>query len=104
MTKTRSMLIVLAILASFAATVSTPVPAQAQAEQPGPDYGAENPKELFEGATRMAMKALELLIKALPQYDPPVVLKNGDILIRRKHANDEQGQPGGDANPDEHRI
>jgi len=104
MMKAPSILFVLAILASFAATISTPAPAQAQSGQPGPGYGAEDPKELFEGATRMAMKALELLIKTLPQYDPPVVLKNGDILIRRKRPNDEQSPPGGDANPDEHRI
>ena len=104
MMKARSILFVLAILASFAATISTPTPAQAQSAQPDPGYGADNPKELFEGATRMAMKALELLIKTLPQYDPPVVLKNGDILIKRKRPNDEQGQPDGDAYPDEHRI
>jgi len=104
MMKAPSILFVLAILASFAATISTPATAQAQSGQPGPGYGAEDPKELFEGATRMAMKTLELLIKTLPQYDPPVVLKNGDSMIRRKHANDQPGQPGGDANPDEHRI
>jgi len=98
MMKARSILFVLAVLGPFVAGIT---PAQAQS---GPDYGAENPKELFEGATRMAMKALELLIKTLPQYEPPVVLKNGDILIRRKRANDGPDQPDGGAGPDEHRI
>ena len=101
MMKARSILFVLAVLGAFVAGIT---PVQAQSGQSGPDFGAENPKELFEGATRMVMKALELLIKTLPQYEPPVVLKNGDILIRRKRANDGPDQPDGGAGPDEHRI
>lgn len=104
MLNARPVLFVVAVLSVFATAVITPVHVRAQSAQPDPGYGTDNPKELFEGATRMAMKALELLIKTLPQYDPPVVLKNGDILIKRKRPNDEQGQPDGDANPDEHRI
>ena len=80
--------------AIHAETAATP-PLRIQA----PD--GETPKELFEGATRMAMKALELLIKTLPQYEPPVVLENGDILIRRKRTGD---QPGGGTGPDQDRI
>jgi len=67
-----------------------PVAVQAQA----PSYDQETPKELFEGATRMMMKALELLIKTVPQYEAPVVLENGDILIRRKQGD--QMQPDAD--------
>jgi len=97
MTKAPSILFVLAVAGPM---VLLNAPAHAQS---GSD-GVETPKELFEGATRMAMKALELLIKTLPQYEPPVVLKNGDILIKRKRTNDAPGEPGGSARPDEHRI
>jgi len=65
--------------------------------------GSESPQELFEGATRMAMKALELLIRTLPQYEAPVVLKNGDILIRRKRAAPPSAPQEGDI-PDRERI
>ncbi|HEY9079115.1 hypothetical protein [Magnetovibrio sp.] len=75
-----------------------------QSVQAGPQYGGENPKELFEGATRMAMKALELLIRTLPQYEPPVVLENGDILIRRKPVNPPVSPPDSDGGADAHRI
>ncbi|MBL4613844.1 MAG: hypothetical protein JKY27_03080 [Magnetovibrio sp.] len=58
----------------------------------------DGPQELFEGATRMVMQAMELLIKAVPQYEPPVILDNGYILIRRKRDDDDQNysQPGAD--------
>jgi len=100
MTKVRSVLFVLAVLGPFAAGMSMTVPAYAQSGQPNPGYDTENPQELFKGATRMALKALELLIKTLPQYEPPVVLDNGDILIKRKQPS----QPGSDAGPDRDRI
>ena len=73
----------------------------------------QSPKELFEGATRMMMQALELLIKAVPQYDTPVMLPNGDIIIRRKrtsphpapHAMPPNAAPAPeDTNPDQDRI
>lgn len=68
--------------------------------QDAPGYAQESPKELFEGASRMVMQALELLIKTVPQYEAPVVLENGDILIRRKRTEPEAPQPG----PDQDRI
>lgn len=80
MKKIASALAVLAVL-----VVLSPLPAAAQSEP--------TPKELFEGASRMMMQALELLIKTMPQYDAPVVLENGDILIRRKR--EAPAQPDG---------
>lgn len=70
-------------------------PAQAQSSSPSEGYGEETPKELFEGATRMMMKALELLITTMPQYEAPVVLENGDILIRRSRPDQKQSDPDG---------
>ena len=78
-------------------------PLQALAQEPGPDTGPDmgfaeqTPKELLEGAARMMMEALELMIKAVPQYEAPVILENGDILIRRKPTseNGESAEEGG---------
>lgn len=36
-----------------------------------------------EGVDKL-LKALEQLLQAVPQYEPPIVNKNGDIIIRRK--------------------
>ena len=91
-----SVLAVLGVLGGLAVVSPTPTHAQSM--------GDENPKELFEGATRMAMKALELLIKTLPQYEPPVILDNGDILIRRIRPDDKPAKPGVPPSADQDRI
>ena len=31
------------------------------------------------------LRAIELMIEMIPQYDMPEVLENGDIIIRRKN-------------------
>lgn len=43
----------------------------------------EDPRALLEGATRQILRALELIMGAIPQYELPKVLENGDIIIRR---------------------
>lgn len=59
-----------------------------------PVYAADNPppanslpdaaeKALREGAETI-MRALQLLVGKIPQYEMPEVLDNGDIIIRRK--------------------
>jgi hypothetical protein len=66
---------------------------------PGGIPGVDNqhsPKELLEGASRMMLQALQLMIKAVPQYAAPVILPNGDILIRRKNSEPDQTSPKGD--------
>lgn len=71
-------------------------PAHAETmDVPGVD-NQHSPKELLEGASRMMMQALELMIKAVPQYQAPVVLPNGDILIRRKNTEPDETLPKGD--------
>lgn len=97
MSNMRSAVSVLAVLGVLGGlTTGAPTRAQSTAE--------ENPQELFEGATRMAMKALELLIKTLPQYGPPVVLENGDILIRRIRPDEKPSKPGTPPSADQDRI
>jgi len=49
------------------------------------DEETETPSALArEGMDRM-LRAIELMIEMIPQYEMPVVLENGDILIRRKN-------------------
>lgn len=85
-----------AALAVIGLLLST-VPVRAQATQ-------NTPQELFEGASRMVMNALELLIKAVPQYEAPVILDNGDILIKRKHDRDDDVERDPQNGPDQDRI
>jgi len=49
----------------------------------GQDSQLDAPQDLLEDATRKVMQALELMIGAIPQYQLPEILDNGDIIIRR---------------------
>ena len=42
-----------------------------------------------EGLSKL-MNALSLFVDAIPQYSPPEILDNGDIIIRRKNKNIEE--------------
>lgn len=66
--------------------IVAPAPAAfAQTSNPPADKPAqETPREMLEDATRKAMQAFELMLKAIPQYEAPEILDNGDIIIRRK--------------------
>ena len=54
--------------------------------KPAPDVPSQAEKALKEGAERI-MRALELMLHAVPQYEMPEVLENGDIIIRRRNPN-----------------
>jgi hypothetical protein len=58
--------------------------------------GEEEPGELArEGRERM-LRAIELMIEMIPQYELPEVMENGDIIIRRKNPpakEDEEEEP-----------
>ena len=52
-------------------------------------YGDKTPQELaIEGVDRL-MRALELMIQSIPQYDAPYVNENGDIIIPRRNPTPE---------------
>lgn len=53
---------------------------------PKPEMDAQDRAEeaLKEGAEKI-MRALELMMRAVPQYEVPEVLENGDIIIRRRN-------------------
>lgn len=73
-------------------------------QQSGPPPRAQpsDPREMLEGGMKMVLQALELMIRAVPQYAPPEVLENGDIIIRRipneplpKKKSPDDGKSGG---------
>lgn len=68
--------------AAFAALLPAfSIPALAQNE--------ETPETLaIEGLNRL-MQAIELFVDTLPMYEPPEILPNGDILIRRVQSDEE---------------
>jgi len=52
-----------------------------------------SPKESVEQATQHLLRALELMLMAIPRYAPPEVLENGDIIIRRIRPEGEDAPP-----------
>ncbi len=45
---------------------------------------AETPRKLLDEAGEKFLRAIELMLMAIPQYEAPEILDNGDIIIRRK--------------------
>ena len=45
----------------------------------------KSPEVMIEEGAKMIFEALDLVLKAIPQYEAPEILENGDILIRRKN-------------------
>lgn len=68
-----------ALSLAVALVIATTPPATATDPLP-----QENPRELLESAARDMLRVLELLMESVPQYEPPEILDNGDILIRRR--------------------
>lgn len=72
------------IAALALATVMATSPALADNHRPDPNMQERAEKALKEGIENV-MRALELIIGTVPQYEMPKVLENGDIIIRRKN-------------------
>lgn len=45
----------------------------------------ETPSELARESMERMLRAIELMIEMVPQYEMPEVNENGDIIIRRKN-------------------
>ena len=73
---TKHFLAVLACVAMISASPPTVALAEFSSNQSEPE------RKLEEGA-RAVLDGLKLLLKAIPWYDAPKVLPNGDILIPR---------------------
>ncbi|WP_374372391.1 hypothetical protein [Dongia sp.] len=67
-----------------------------RAEEPQGEVDAE--RLLGEGMATL-LRGLELLLKSVPQYAPPEVMPNGDIIIRRLHP--EEDEDGEETAPDD---
>jgi len=55
----------------------------------------ETPSELMSDAMSQMVRALELFIKSIPQYEKPEITEDGDIIIRRKRPGAEPEAPQG---------
>lgn len=62
----------------------------ARAEDPKtPLPNWDESQEMLEDGAKRVIGALQLFLSAIPQYEMPEILPNGDILIRRKHLEKE---------------
>ncbi|MCW9032726.1 MAG: hypothetical protein OQJ97_00805 [Rhodospirillales bacterium] len=62
--------------------------------QSGPEgTETETPRELIGDAAQRLVRALELILMAIPQYSAPELLENGDIIIKRKWPEGETPVP-----------
>lgn len=91
------------ILAGAAAALLTvPLGTAFGEEEPrGDGFGTEEFEERAREGLETLMMALESFIEAIPQYELPEVLDNGDIIIRRVHPDDAPEEP---ADPEEDSI
>ncbi len=66
---------------------------------------AESPQAKVERLAREAaqtiMSALTVLMAAIPQYEAPEILENGDIIIRRKNPPDKVPEETPELAPEE---
>jgi len=79
-------LVALAVLLGLGLGLAPVLPAAA-AE---PDKNKkETPSELMSDAMSQMIRALELFVRSIPQYEKPEITENGDIIIRRKRPETE---------------
>lgn len=76
-----------------AAIGSLAMPGAAWAQQQNPQERAE---ELAQEGLDRLMLALEAMLEAIPQYELPEILENGDIIIRRVRPNGDLDDPDSD--------
>jgi|GEM_PF-1028552 len=76
----------------------------AKAEEPKPSL-PDLPLQQLEESAKQFLTMLEYLIMAIPQYEAPELLENGDIIIRRKPSGSKEPQAPApsDKTTEEHR-
>ncbi len=84
------------LLALLLAAALIPVPAMASDQEDGGsrDDPAERAEELARESIEKMMRALEQVLQAIPQYEMPEITEDGDIIIRRKHPEEEGPEDG----------
>jgi hypothetical protein len=58
----------------------------ADAQSPEADDPQKRVEDLAREGVDKMMKALQLMLSTIPQYEAPMIDDNGDIIIRRKRA------------------
>ena len=53
----------------------------------------KDPHALASDGIQSLLKAMEMMLLAIPQYEAPYVNENGDIIIRRKKPSREPARP-----------
>ena len=84
-------LISLIIISIFLAGANPSAPASAEEHD---ERGRA--EEMAREAIEQLMRALELMIQSIPQYEMPEINEDGDIIIRRKRRAPREGpsEPG----------
>ncbi len=83
-------LISVIFLSAFLAVAGAPTtPRAAEDDERG------RAEDMARQAIEQLMRALELMIDSIPQYEMPEIEENGDIIIRRKRRKErpERGEP-----------
>ena len=84
----RKSLIIKSFCLALALTAGAPGPALA-----GAPSDRERAEEVAREAIEQLLRALELMLESIPQYELPEVNEDGDIIIRRKRRK-ERETPG----------
>ena len=53
----------------------------------------KDPHALASDGIQSLLKAMEMMLLAIPQYEAPYINENGDIIIRRKSPSPKSEQP-----------
>ncbi len=61
----------------------------------------EDPQELARQGMEQMLRAIELMIEMIPQYDVPEVNEQGDIIIRRRNPATPRDDDPADDEPEE---
>lgn len=78
-----------ALIAIVAASLLLAAPSPSVAAE----HSEESPERLAREGMERLLRAIELMIEMIPQYEAPEVLDNGDIIIRRKRPGRDQSEP-----------
>ena len=53
----------------------------------------KDPQALASDGIQSLLKAMEMMLMSIPQYETPYVNENGDIIIRRKNPSNQPDKP-----------
>jgi hypothetical protein len=68
----------------------------AEAQSGGGGDAQSQAERLAREGVEKLLKALDLMLQSVPQYEAPTINENGDIVIRRKHPGPQRKPSTGD--------